>query len=316
MYIGDHARANPEGRAVALWPSRAELTWGQLYEGATRLGNLFRSAGLREGDHVAIYVYNHLRYLEAAAAALQAGLYLTPVNAHSSPDEAEYVVNDCGADALIVADSTVEVAQGLVGRTLGVRLRLTLDGTSGDYRSVDEAVAGQPAEPTAPERRGTYMFYSSGTTGRPKGIKPPLPDAPASTGDVIGPAMAHLYGGEDALYLSPAPLHHAAPLRTSLSVLELGTPVVVMERFDAESALAAIEHYRVTSSQWVPTMFVRMLKLAPAVRDRDDVSRLRRAVHAAAPCPVWAKESMIAWWGPIIDAVSYTHLTLPTNSRV
>ena len=176
MYNGDHARANPEGRAVALWPSRAELTWGELYEGATRLGNVFRSAGLGEGDHVAIHAYNHLRYLEAAAAALQAGLYLTPVNAHSSPDEAEYVVNDCGADALIVADSTVEVAQGLVGRTPGVRLRLTLDGTSGDYRSVDEAVAGQPAEPTAPERRGTYMFYSSGTTGRPKGIKPPLPE--------------------------------------------------------------------------------------------------------------------------------------------
>ena len=206
------------------------------------------------------------RYFEAAAAALHAGLYLTPVNAHSSPDEAEYVINDCGADALIVADSTVEVAQGLVGRTPGVRLRLTLDGTPASYRSVDEAVPGQPAEPTAPERRGTYMFYSSGTTGRPKGIKPPLPDAPAMAGDVIGRHDGPpLRRDEDAVYLSPAPLHHAAPLRTSCSVLELGTPVVVMERFDAESALAAIEHYRVTSSQWVPTMFVRMLKLDPAV---------------------------------------------------
>jgi long-chain acyl-CoA synthetase len=302
MYIGDHARANPEGRAVALWPSRQELTWAQLYEGATRLGNLFRSAGLGEGDHVAIYAYNHLRYLEAAAAALHTGLYLTPVNAHSSPDEAEYVVNDCGADVLIVADSTVEVAQRLVARTPGVRLRLSLDRTSGDYRSVDEAVTGQPAEPVAPERRGTYMFYSSGTTGRPKGIEPPLPGAPASAGDVIAPALAHLYtDGDDAAYLSPAPLHHAAPLRTSLSVLELGTPVVVMERFDPESALAAIAHYRVTSSQWVPTMFIRMLKLGREVRERYDVSSLRRAVHAAAPCPVWAKEQMIAWWGPIID---------------
>ncbi len=301
MYIGDHARANPHGLAVAMWPSGEQLTWSELYERATRLGNLFRSTGLRPGAHVAIYAYNHLRYYEAAFAALNAGLYLTPVNAHSPADEAEYIVNDSGAEVLIVADSTAVIAEELIPRTPGVRLRLTLDATRGAYVGLDEAVAGQPREPVDPERRGTFMFYSSGTTGRPKGIEPPLPQTPASAGDPIGLGFSRFSAGPDPVYLSPAPLHHAAPLRTSMGVLEAGTPVVCLERFDPEAALAAIERYRVTSSQWVPTMFIRMLKLHPNVRVKYDLSSLRTAVHAAAPCPPWAKEQMIQWWGPIID---------------
>jgi long-chain acyl-CoA synthetase len=301
MYIGDHARADPHGLAVAMWPSDARLTWSELYERATRLGNLFRSTGLRPGDHVAVYAYNHLRYYEAAFAALNAGLYLTPVNAHSPADEAEYIVNDSGAEVLIVADSTAGIGEELISRTPRVRLRLTLDATRGTYVGLDEAVAGQPAEPTAAERRGTFMFYSSGTTGRPKGIEPPLPQTPASAGDPIGLGFSRFSTGPDPVYLSPAPLHHAAPLRTSMGVLEAGTTVVCLERFDPEAALAAIERYRVTSSQWVPTMFIRMLKLHPNVRAQYDLSSLRIAVHAAAPCPPWAKEQMIEWWGPIID---------------
>ena len=182
-----------------------------------------------------------------------------------------------------------------------MRIRLSLDETRGSYVGIDEAVAGQPTEPTAPERRGTFMFYSSGTTGRPKGIKPPLPDTPAAAGDPIGIGFSRFSVGPDPIYLSPAPLHHAAPLRTSMGVMEAGATVICLERFDPESALAAIEAHRVTSSQWVPTMFIRMLKLDPAVRTRYDLSSLRTAVHAAAPCPVWAKEQMIEWWGPIID---------------
>ncbi len=301
MYIGDHAKTKPDELAVVMWPSGARLSWRELYERSTRLGNLFRSAGLREGDHVTVYAYNHLRYYEVAWAAMNSGLYLTPVNAHSPLDEAEYVVNDCGAQVLIVADSTAEVAEELVARTPGVRLRLSLDETRGSYLGIDEAVAGQPTEPTGPERRGTFMFYSSGTTGRPKGIKPPLPNSDAAAGDPIGIGFSRFSVGPDPIYLSPAPLHHAAPLRTSMGVMEAGATVVCLERFDPEGALAAIEAHRVTSSQWVPTMFIRMLKLDPAVRTRYDLSSLRTAVHAAAPCPVWAKQQMIEWWGPIID---------------
>jgi long-chain acyl-CoA synthetase len=301
MYIADHARSNPDGLAVVMSPSGARYSWRELYERSTRLGNLLRSAGLREGDHIAIYAYNHLRYYEAAFAAVNTGLYFTPVNAHSPLEEAEYVVNDCGAQVLIVADSTADVAEELVSRTPAVRLRLSLDGTRGSYVGLDEAVAAQRVEPTSPERRGTFMFYSSGTTGRPKGIEPPLPDTPAVAGDPIGLGFARFSGGPDPVYLSPAPLHHAAPLRTSMGVMEAGSSVVCLERFDPEEALAAIERHQVTSSQWVPTMFIRMLKLHPNVRARYDLSSLRVAVHAAAPCPMWAKEQMIAWWGPIID---------------
>ena len=294
------------GRIRTGWPSPcgrhgARFPGASSTKRSTRLANLFRSSGLREGDHVAIYAYNHLRYYEAAWAAMNAGLYLTPVNAHAPLDEAEYVVNDCGAEVLIVGDSTADVGEALVRRTPGVRIRLSLDETHGSYLGLDEATAGQPAEPTSPERRGTFMFYSSGTTGRPKGIKPPLPDTPAAAGDPIGAGFSRFYGGPDAVYLSPAPLHHAAPLRTSMGVMEAGSTVVCLERFDPEGALAAIEHYRATSSQWVPTMFIRMLKLHPNVRSRYDLSSLRVAVHAAAPCPAWAKEEMIEWWGPIID---------------
>ncbi len=303
MYLGDHARLTPDRTAVTMWPSRTSVTFGDMYERSTKLGNVFRAAGLAPGDHVAVFAYNHVRYYEVAWAALNAGLYLTPVNAHSTRDEAVYMIADCGAEVLVIADSTAAVAEDIVADTPGVRLRLTMDAGRGSYQAIDEVAADMPAEPTAPERRGMYMFYSSGTTGRPKGIKPPLPDAPASVGDAAleQGARSQFQLDESGVYLSPAPLHHAAPLRTSVVALGLGAHVVCMERFDPEQALAAIEAERVTCSQWVPTMFVRLLKLDPDVRRRYDVSSMRRVVHAAAPCPIWVKEQMIDWWGPIIS---------------
>ncbi len=303
MYLGDHARLTPERTAVTMWPSRSSVTFGELYERSTKLGNLFRAAGLVEGDHIAVFAYNHVRYYEVAWAALNAGLYLTPVNAHSSRDEAAYIVADCGAQVLVVADSTAAVAEDIVAEMPAVRIRLTMDATQGSFQAIDDAAGGMPSDPTVPERRGTYMMYSSGTTGRPKGIKPPLPDAAASIGDaVLNQGAQRQFGlDENGVYLSPAPLHHAAPLRTSVVATELGAHVVCMERFDPEQALAAIESARVTCSQWVPTMFVRLLKLDPEVRGRYDLSSMRRVVHAAAPCPIWVKEQMIEWWGPIIS---------------
>jgi long-chain acyl-CoA synthetase len=301
VYLGDHARSTPDRAAVTMWPSGASATFGELYDRAVRLANLFRAAGLVPGDRVAVFSYNHLRYYEVVWAALTSGLYVVPVNAHSTADEAGWVIADSGAQALVVSASTAAVAGRLAPKTPDVRLRISLDGTVGDHVGIDEATAGQPATPTEPERLGTYMFYSSGTTGRPKGIKPTLPDAPASDGDVLQLAVQHQFQVDQAsVYLSPAPLHHAAPLRVSTCAMGVGAHVVCLDRFDAEQALAAIERFGVTSSQWVPTMFVRMLKLPAEVRERYDRSSHRLAVHAAAPCPIWVKEQMIAWWGPII----------------
>jgi fatty-acyl-CoA synthase len=146
------------------------------------------------------------------------------------------------------------------------------------------------------------MLYSSGTTGRPKGIKPRLlPIQVDEPGDSIAGLMAHGFGFTDNdIYLSPAPVYHAAPLKWCAGVHALGGTVVIMERFDAEAALAAIERFGVTATQMVPTMFVRLLQLPDATRAAYGTSSLRLAVHAAAPCPPDVKDAMIAWWGPIL----------------
>src|SRR3712207_7834806 len=165
------------------------------------------------------------------------------------------------------------------------------------YEDLDDAFAGASAEPLDDQPRGGDMLYSSGTTGRPKGIKPPLPDRQIDEpGDTMIAAFGTRFGFDDqTVYLSPAPLYHAAPLRTCATVQALGGTAVVMDRFDAEEALALIDRHRVTHSQWVPTMFVRMLKLPDDVRGRYDVSTMRVAIHAAAPCPVDVKRSMMGW---------------------
>src|SRR3712207_837892 len=170
------------------------------------------------------------------------------------------------------------------------------------YEDLEPVIAGSSAEPLDDQPRGGDMLYSSGTTGRPKGIKPALPDRQIDEpGDTLIATFGPRFGfDERTVYLSPAPLYHAAPLRTCATVQALGGTAVVMDRFDAEDALALIDRYRVTHSQWVPTMFVRMLKLPDDVRGRYDVSSIRVAIHAAAPCPVDVKRAMMDWWGPVL----------------
>ena len=281
--------------------SGATQTYRQLSESSNRLSRLFRQTGLGVGDHYAVLAENHLHYLEAVWGGLNAGLCVTPINSRLTPDEVEYIVRDSQAKVLITTAACAEVARRVAGGPDLVR-RLMLDGAEPGFESYEDAVAGCSPEPLADERRGAFMLYSSGTTGRPKGVLQALPDHPAWQGDrQLSESTRLMYGfREGDVYLSPAPLYHAAPLRASGSIQSLGGTVVVMERFDAEGALAAIERYGVTLSQWVPTMFVRMLKLDDEVRRRYDLSTLRVAVHAAAPCPVEVKERMIEWWGPIL----------------
>ncbi|WP_330255117.1 AMP-binding protein [Nocardia sp. NBC_00565] len=302
MYPAHFAESAPDKPAVINAGTGQRQTYRELVAGANRLARLLRDIGLRPGDHYAILAENHLRYFELVWAGLNTGLYVTPVNSHLTAPEVAYLVNDSDTKVVIATSALAEVAEEIVALTPGVGRRLMLDGSSASYESLDEAVAQYSGGPLEDEVRGTFMLYSSGTTGRPKGIRYPLPEHPAAEGDAaLLPMSRALFGFDDTtVFLSPAPLYHAAPLRVSCLVQCTGGTVVMMAKFEAEAALHAIEQFAVTTSQWVPTMFVRMLKLPAASRSHYDLSSMRVAVHAAAPCPTDIKSRMIDWWGPII----------------
>ncbi|MEV8613990.1 acyl-CoA synthetase [Amycolatopsis sp. NPDC051373] len=301
MYPGVHAEQFP-GKPAVVVAGGEVLTYGQLEERSARLARYLHEAGLRRGDHIALLSGNDPKVFEVYWAALRSGLYITAVNRHLSPGEVAYIVDDCGAEALIVSAGLADVAEAVVADTSKVRIRLAYRASVAGYESYEDALASVSAEPLPEQPRGMDMLYSSGTTGRPKGIKPPLPERRVDEpGDVYTAVFGTLYGfGPDTVYLSPAPVYHAAPLRFGGVVQALGGTVVLMEKFDAEQALSAIETHRVTHSQWVPTMFVRMLKLPEATRAKYDLSSQCAAVHAAAPCPIDVKRAMIDWWGPIL----------------
>jgi len=302
MYPGAHAKETPDKPAVIMAGSGATVTYAELDERSIRLARVWREAGLRRGDHVALLADNEPRYFEVYWAAIRSGLYLTAVNRYLSADEAAYIVEDCGARSLVVSNAVAGLAEELVPLLHDrCAIRLAFNGTPKGYESYEDALASTTAEPLGDQPVGATMLYSSGTTGRPKGIKRPLPDRQIDEADPAARAAGSAFGtNADTIYLSPAPLYHAAPLAFTAGVHVAGGTVVVMEKFDPVECLAAIERYKVTSAQFVPTMFVRMLKLDPAERARHDLSSLKMAIHAAAPCPVEVKRQMIEWWGPIL----------------
>jgi long-chain acyl-CoA synthetase len=300
MFIADHARDRPDAKALIDATTGAFLTFRDLDERSNRLAQFLYAQGLRRGDHIALFMENNLRFMEVCWAALRSGLYYTTVNRYLTAEEAAYIVNDCGAKALISSVARADVAGPLMAMIPACPLRLMVDGIIDGWSSYEDAVAMQPATPLAREWLGEAMLYSSGTTGRPKGIKRPLQNVTVGE-DVRWRDTARGYGfGPDTVYLSPAPLYHAAPISYSLTVQRVGGMVVMMRRFDALESLRLIEQHGVTHSQWVPTMFVRMLKLPKPEREQFDLSSHRVAIHAAAPCPAEIKSQMIDWWGPII----------------
>jgi long-chain acyl-CoA synthetase len=312
MYPGAHAANDPDKPALVMAETGWTQTFGELDAAANRLSRLFRALGLEPGDHVALCMENHPRYLEILWGCEYAGLVYTAVSTRLTTDELSYIVNDCGARVFITSMYKAEQATELAAITPGVELRLMLDGVVDGYESYDETVAAQSDAPLAGRTAGTDMLYSSGTTGRPKGVMPARPTEPLETrgapgkstssmlGLVVGMQRA-LFGMDDTkVYLSPAPMYHAAPLRFSLAAQALGSTVVAMEQFDTERYLEFIEQHRATHTQVVPTMFVRMLKLPEDLRAQYDLSSLECVIHAAAPCPVPVKEAMIDWWGPVI----------------
>jgi long-chain acyl-CoA synthetase len=301
MWPGPHAERRPDHPAVVMAESGETVTYRQLDDRSNRLAQLLYDRGLRFGDHVAILMENNARYLEVCWAAQRSGLYFTPINYHFNPEEVAYILDDCDAAALVVS-AALASPDLLAQLPAAVTTRLCLGPPVPDgYEDYDEAVAAYPAEPLAEELEGHAMLYSSGTTGRPKGIRYTLERAPVGAAAPMLAGMTKTYGvDEDSVYLSPAPLYHSAPLQFCIAVTRVGATVVVLEHFDAASCLRAIERYHVTHAQFVPTMFVRMLKLPERERAAADLSSLQIAIHAAAPCPVEIKRQMIEWWGPIL----------------
>ncbi len=301
MWPGHHAKEHPERVALIMAGSGATLTYGELDARSNQLAQLFRSVGLGFGDHVAFFLENHPRYLEILWAAQRSGLRYTAISSQLTADEVAYLIDDCGATLLITSTAKGDVAAQLLDRMPNVTTRLMLDGTIDGYDSYEETVAPLPTTAIDDELEGAAMLYSSGTTGRPKGIKYRLERSSIGAAPLSVDLFKAVYGiDETDVFLSPAPMYHSAPLQFALMLTRIGCTVVVMEHFDAEGMLATIERYGVTHGQYVPTMFVRLLKLPEEVRGRYDVSTIRAGIHVAAPCPVPVKEAMIAWWGPIL----------------
>ncbi len=280
------------------------VTFRELDEASNRIAHLLRQAGLQRGDHIALFMENQQHFMEVVWAALRSGLYLTAINSHLTAEEVAYIAGDCGAKAFVTSRAQGEVAAAMDwnGEELArVSLRLMTNGAMEGFQGYEDSVAAQPAVPIADESSGTTMLYSSGTTGRPKGVLRPLPENTPAEADARAAALGPTYGFHDGMvYLSPAPMYHAAPLAFSISAQRWGGTVVIMEKFDPLRALELIERCGVTHSQWVPTMFVRLLRLSDEERNRFDLSSHQVAIHAAAPCPVPVKHQMIDWWGPII----------------
>ena len=293
-----HATIYPDKAAVIMAESGETITFAKLDANSNRVAHLFRSLGLGHGDTVAICMENRAEFFDLCWGAQRSGLVYVAISNRLTASEIDYILGDSGAQVL--------VASSYLGDTLNQLqtpvTRYIVGGEKAGWTSLETALADMPAAPVADERAGTDMLYSSGTTGQPKGVRLPLPADPdiAAVSPLAMIAAGAFTFSADSIYLSPAPLYHAAPLRWCMSVHRLGGTLVIMEKFDPEAALAAIEQYGITDSQWVPTHFARMLKLPTEVRNKYDHSTLKCAVHAAAPCPVPIKQAMIDWWGPVI----------------
>jgi long-chain acyl-CoA synthetase len=298
QHPASHAAKTPDKPAYVIAETGETLTFAELDRRSNQGAQLLYSLGLKAGDHVAFLLENGLPFVEISWAAQRAGLIFTAISRYLKADEIAYIVKDCGAKVFVTSPSCVAETRGLAGGPV----LFVVGGEVEGYRDWTEEAARQPATPVDNALAGRDMLYSSGTTGRPKGVETSLTPVPLGK---LNPLLKHLCVdmcglNEDGVYLSPAPLYHAAPLRFSMTAVGMGATVVVMLHFDAEAYLAAVEKYRCTQSQLVPTMFVRLLKLPKETRARYDISTLKGAIHAAAPCPVEVKQQMIDWWGAIL----------------
>ncbi|MCH2171997.1 acyl-CoA synthetase [Myxococcota bacterium] len=302
MYPGKWAAELPNKPAAINSLTGEELSYADLDERSNRLAQLLWNLGLRPGDHISVFMENNLRYFEVIWAALRSGLYLTTVNRYLTGEEAGYIIDNSQSRVTITSKHLAEVGRELPPHATHCHTWLMTDGVEEGYSSYEETISQYPAEELDEQPAGTFMLYSSGTTGRPKGISRPL--SGRAINEDAGPIAALLKAmwgfDERTTYLSPAPLYHTAPISFCTGTQALGGTVVLMPRFDPIGALRAIQDFGVTHSQWVPTMFTRMIKLPEEELSAFDLSSHRFAIHAAAPCPLGVKQKMLDWWGPII----------------
>jgi long-chain acyl-CoA synthetase len=300
VHVGDHAIRAAQSPALIIADGRT-ISCGELYARSQRVAALLYEAGLRRGDGVALVLPNRPEFLEITWGCQLSGLYYGAVNTHFTPDEVAYVVDDSEARAVFIDASMADLGARILDANAGVDVHVCVGGSLPGWRPYKDALSGAGDAP--PISDGSEMLYSSGTTGRPKAVRRPLPeDGKGSWAQkVLEYTLTHRYGmTESSVYLSPAPLYHAAGVNYMMAAQRVGAGSIVMPRFDAQAVLRLIETHRVTHAQFVPTMFVRMLKLPDAVRERYDVSSLECVIHAAAPCPVDVKHRMMNWFGPII----------------
>lgn len=301
MFPGKYAASAPQRPAVVMAGSGLALSYGELEDRSQRLAAALYDQGLRRGDVIALLAGNVAEAFVIYWAAIRSGLYIAAINSHLNAGEVGYIISDSGARVLFVSAGLAELSQQVVDEIPPSTRRYCFGGDLPGYRSYQDLVEAD-VPPLTSQPRGAVMLYSSGTTGRPKGVKPHLlPLQVDEPGDPLARMLKGAFGaGSDTVYLSPAPIYHAAPLNYCAAMQALGATVVLMEKFDAEKALAAIEKYQVTMTQMVPTMFVRLLQLPDETRRRYDASSLKTVVHAGAPCPPDVKDAMMEWWGPIL----------------
>ncbi|HEY3881555.1 MAG TPA: AMP-binding protein, partial [Trebonia sp.] len=300
MHLSELAARQPGKPAVIMADGSRAVTFAELDRRSCRVSRLLAGLGVGPGDHVAVLMANRLEYFEIAWGAQRRGTYWTPVNWHLTADEASYIVEDCGAKVLFASPETADVAARIAARQPGLNVFVTGTDHPG-LRRYEDAIAAQAAGQPPDEVEGMSFLYSSGTTGRPKGILRESTFPPFGTGVGLELLMQGAFGfAANTVYLCPAPLYHAAPLGWSMGTIRLGGTVVLMERFDPAQCLRAISLHHVTAAQFVPTHFVRLLKLPPDTRAGCDTSALATVVHAAAPCPVEVKRAMIDWLGPVL----------------
>ncbi|MGY4827681.1 AMP-binding protein [Sphaerotilaceae bacterium SBD11-9] len=297
------AWALAHGMAVAFWAQlmphapaliseRGDLGFAELNARSNRLARALRRRGLVAGDGVALVCSNRNEFAEVFWATRRAGLRFTPLNWHLTGEEAAYIVNDCDARVLLADARFADVAEQVAALTRCARIAIggPIDGHD-DYEAV---LAEETPDDIEHPVLGTSMLYTSGTTGRPKGVS-----RQASAAPPMGEQSAYAPGR--SVHLATGPLYHAAPLAFSLAAPHaFGAAVVLMDGWDAARALQLIAQHRVTHSHMVPTMFHRLLSLPEATRRAADISSLVYLLHGAAPCPVPVKKALIDWVGPIV----------------
>ena len=298
-----HAQNAPDRPAVIMAETGVTTTFGEMNAAANRFARLLRARSLGKDDAFAVLLENRQEFFTIIWGSQRIGTMLVPVSTRLTAPEVAYILKDSGAKLLITSPAFADVLEGLRTECPDLPV-LMMDGGEGgeDFAT---ALSGQSADLVEDLHVGAVMLYSSGTTGRPKGVRPKPPEDPdpQAANPLMGLAImgAGMPTDGSMVYLSPPPLYHAAPIGWCSTVHRLGGTVVLMEKFTPEGALEAIEKYKITDSQWVPTHFVRMLKLTEEERAGYDLSSHQRALHAAAPCPVPVKQAMIDWWGPIVN---------------